>query len=187
MLRSTPLTALGVASLALLTERPMHPYEMYQLLMARSEDRLLKVRPGTLYHAVGRLEEQGLVRVMGTDREGNRPERTTYEISEAGKQALTVRLQEMLAVPVPEYPGFPLAVAEAHNLPADVVVGLLDQRLAALAAQLDTLQGATRKVTEKGVERRYWIDVEYQQSMLRAEIDWIRSFQEDISTGRLGW
>jgi hypothetical protein len=31
------------------------------------------------------------------------------------------------------------------------------------------------------------MDVEYQQSMLRAEIGWIRSFQEDIRTGHLGW
>ncbi|BAS16724.1 transcriptional regulator protein [Arthrobacter sp. Hiyo8] len=45
------LTPLGVAALALLVEAPMHPYEMYQLLMARHEDRLVKVRPGTLYHA----------------------------------------------------------------------------------------------------------------------------------------
>ncbi|HEV7166912.1 MAG TPA: helix-turn-helix transcriptional regulator [Micrococcaceae bacterium] len=187
MLRSAPLTALGVASLALLAERPMHPYEMYQLLMARSEDRLLKVRPGTLYHAVGRLEGQGLVTAAGTDREGNRPERTTYEISAAGRQALAGRLQELLATPVHEYPSFPLAIAEAHNLPGDVVVGLLDRRLAVLDDQLEGLERAAAAVTGKGVERKYWIDVEYQQSMLRAEIGWIRSFQEDIRTGHLGW
>ena len=49
MPRISDLTPLGVASLALLAEEPMHPYEMYQLLMARHEDRLVKVRPGTLY------------------------------------------------------------------------------------------------------------------------------------------
>ena len=131
MARATPLTPLGVAALSLLVEEPMHPYEMYQLLMARHEDRLVKVRPGTLYHAVGRLEEHGLVDATGTDREGNRPERTTYTISAAGREALTQRLQDMLANPVNEYPSFPLAVAEAYNLPADVVVELLDRRLEA--------------------------------------------------------
>ena len=89
MARATALTPLGVAALSLLVEEPMHPYEMYQLLIARHEDRLVKVRPGTLYHAVGRLEEQGLVTATGTDREGNRPERTTYTISAAGREALT--------------------------------------------------------------------------------------------------
>ena len=69
MARATALTPLGVAALSLLVEEPMHPYEMYQLLIARHEDRLVKVRPGTLYHAVGRLEDQGLVTATGTDRE----------------------------------------------------------------------------------------------------------------------
>ena len=44
---TTPtLTPLAVAALALLAEGPTHPYEMYQTLVQRSEDRLVKVRPG---------------------------------------------------------------------------------------------------------------------------------------------
>src|SRR3954447_5975942 len=139
MARATPLTPLGVAALSLLVEEPMHPYEMYQLLIARHEDRLVKVRPGTLYHAVRRLEEHGLVAAAGTDREGNRPERTTYRILAAGREALTNRLQDMLAIPVNEYPSFPLAVSEAYNLPVGVVVELLDRRLQALQEQLGLL------------------------------------------------
>ncbi|MET4093134.1 PadR family transcriptional regulator [Arthrobacter sp. UYCu712] len=187
MARATPLTPLGVAALSLLVEEPMHPYEMYQLLMARHEDRLVKVRPGTLYHAVGRLEEQGLVAATGTDREGNRPERTTYEISGAGRDALTQRLQDMLASPVNEYPAFPLAISEAYNLPAGVVIDLLDRRLQALQEQCDFLVAAEGRVRAKGVERKYWIDMEYQQTVLRAEICWIRGLQDQLGNGQLPW
>lgn len=181
------LTPLGVAALALLVEAPMHPYEMYQLLMARHEDRLVKVRPGTLYHAVGRLEEAGWVEATGIDRAGNRPERTTYRITGAGREALTERLQEMLAEPVNEYPVFPHAIAEAHNLPSGVVLDLLDRRVANLEGQLDLLVRGEEAVTEKGVERKFWIDVKYQQTMLRSEIDWIRGFQNDLRSGQLPW
>ena len=59
------LTPLAVAALALLAERPSHPYEMYQTLVQRSEDRLVKVRPGSLYHTVDRLEAHGFVRATG--------------------------------------------------------------------------------------------------------------------------
>lgn len=187
MPRATPLTPLGVAALSLLAEEPMHPYEMYQLLVARHEDRLVKVRPGTLYHAVGRLEEQGLVAATGTDREGNRPERTTYEISGAGREALTLRLQDMLATPVNEYPSFPMAVSEAYNLPAGVVIELLDRRLIGLREQLDFLSAAQERVRAQQVDRKYWIDMEYQQVMLRAETGWIRSLQEELGTGQLTW
>lgn len=187
MPRSAPLTPLGISALSLLVEEPMHPYEMYQLLMARHEDRLVKVRPGTLYHAVGRLEERGLVETAGTDREGNRPERTTYRITPAGREALTARLQDMLAEPVNEYPSFPLAVAEAYNLPAAVVLELLDRRLVLLQGQLEFLQKGEAAVLKKDVARKYWIDLEYQQTMLRSEIGWIRSLQDQLRSGELPW
>ncbi|SDK48888.1 transcriptional regulator, PadR family [Arthrobacter sp. ov407] len=187
MARATALTPLGVAALSLLVEEPMHPYEMYQLLIARHEDRLVKVRPGTLYHAVGRLEEQGLVAATGTDRGGNRPERTTYTISAAGREAFTTWLQDMLAAPVNEYPSFPLAISEAYNLPAGVVVDLLDRRLQALQEQLDFLVSGEELLKTKGVERKYWIDVQYQQCTLQAELAWIRRLQDQLRSGELPW
>jgi len=165
----------------------MHPYEMYQLLMARHEDRLVKVRPGTLYHAVGRLEEHGLVEAAGTDREGNRPERTTYRITSAGREALTGRLQDMLAEPVNEYPAFPLAVSEAYNLPVADVLALLDRRLELLQEQLEYLQAGEAAVRKKDVARKYWIDLQYQQTMLASEMGWIRSLQDQLRSGELPW
>lgn len=187
MPRSTALTPLGLSALSLLVEEPMHPYEMYQLLMARHEDRLVKVRPGTLYHAVGRLAERGLVETTGTDREGNRPERTTYRITPAGREAFTERLRDMLAEPANEYPTFPLAVAEAYNLPPDVVLELLDHRLLLLQDQVELLQKGEAAVLEKDVARKYWIDLEYQQTMLRSEMGWIRSLQDQLRSGKLPW
>lgn len=187
MAKSAELTPLGVASLALLAEGPMHPYEMYQVLMARHEDRLVKVRPGTLYHAVGRLEESGLVEATGVEREGNRPERTTYRITPAGHAALDARLQNMLAKPVNEYPTFPHAIAEAHHLPADVVAELLEERLTGLDADLAFLTRAEEAVTAKGLDRKYWIDVTYQQAMLRTEISWIRELLVELRSGQLPW
>ena len=47
------LSPLALSTLALLTERPMHPYEMYQLMLQRREDRVVKVSAGSLYRAVG--------------------------------------------------------------------------------------------------------------------------------------
>ena len=52
------LTPLAISVLALLNERPMHAYEMYQLLLSRHNNRIVKVRPGSLYHTVERLAGQ---------------------------------------------------------------------------------------------------------------------------------
>ncbi|MBN9189981.1 MAG: PadR family transcriptional regulator, partial [Microbacterium sp.] len=64
--------------LALLREGDMHPYEMIRLMRQRSDDRMLTITNGTLYHTVGRLERAGLLDEVRIDRDGNRPERTTY-------------------------------------------------------------------------------------------------------------
>ncbi len=185
--RMPEITPLGVAVLALLAERPMHPYEMFQVMTARFAERVVKVRPGSLYHTVDRMTGQSLVRAAGTEREGNRPERTTYEITEAGHLALTQRLTDILSRPVNEYPSLPLALGEAHNLPRDTVCTLLDRRLVALGATLDSLLAGRATVTERGVAERFWIDLELQIAMTEAEVRWITALVERLRAGAIDW
>ncbi|MGO4435711.1 PadR family transcriptional regulator, partial [Paenarthrobacter sp. RAF9] len=42
-------------------------------------------------------------------------------------------------------------------------------------------------VTGKGLDRKYWIDISYQQAMRRTEIAWIRGLLEELSSGHLPW
>ena len=112
-----PLGLLAVAALGYLAERPMHPYEMYQLALHRQEDRVVKVSPGSLYRAVYGLEADGLVLASGTDREGARPERTTFEITDLGRHLLGERLRELLSTPTNEYPELGLALNEKLAAP----------------------------------------------------------------------
>lgn len=181
------LTPLATAALALLMERPMHPYEMYQTLLQRREDRNLKVRPGSLYHTVDRLAENGLMEAVGTDRSGNRPERTTYDITETGRRLLRTHVTDMLATPAEEYPEFRLAIAEAHNLPASRVVELLTTRRGALADQLADVEDSLRAVEAKRLPRRFWLDADYAASVLRADIAWLDTMITDIAHERVSW
>lgn len=187
MAKEQKLTDLGMAALGLLAERPMHPYEMYQLLLHRHDDLLVKVRPGTLYHAVGRLAVAKLVTVQGTEKDGNRPERTTYAITAAGKVAMETRLMEMLATPADEYPSFPQAIAEAHNLPADVVLELLGQRTQRIREQIAVYEAYANGAQARDVEKFFWIHVPYQLAMLQTEVDWIDHLCDDIRSGAVPW
>ncbi|MDJ0317010.1 MULTISPECIES: PadR family transcriptional regulator [Arthrobacter] len=181
------LSPLAMAILGLLVERAMHPYEMYQLLVQRHEDRILKVRPGTLYHAMGRLAAAELVETVGTDRDGNRPERTTYAILAAGREQLTIELCQLLSQPVKEYPRFPQALSEAHNLPAASAIELLGQRTVALEEEVATLESQTSVARAREVPEQYWINVDYQQHQLRSELDWIHKLRANIRNGSLPW
>ncbi len=187
MASTAPLTALGIAALALLAERPMHPYEMYQTLIQRSEQRVVKVRPGSLYHTVDRLESQGYVRATGTEREGNRPERTTYEITEAGHLILGERISEIIATPINQYPEFPVAIGESHNLPLETVIHLLRNRLVLQRADLETIEAGIRDLEERQVPRMYWIDVDYTRTLARVELTWLENLIDELETGTLPW
>lgn len=181
------LTPLAVAVLALLEERPMHPYEMFQLLISRHEDELIKVRPGSLYHAVARLAEQELVRAEGTDRAGNRPERTTYRISSAGRQALRERITEILRTPVLEYPIFPVALAEAHNLPVGEVSAVLRERLTWLDSRITELEALREWTVNRQVPRRYWLVIDYLHNGVSAEARWLRDFVAELDNCEIEW
>jgi DNA-binding PadR family transcriptional regulator len=78
------LSSLGISVLALLRAGPMHGYEMFQTLVDRHADRIVKVRPGSLYHVVDRLTGEKVIRRAGTARDGKRPERAVCEITDAG-------------------------------------------------------------------------------------------------------
>jgi DNA-binding PadR family transcriptional regulator len=181
------LSSLGVAVLALLAERSMHPYEMYQLMLQRRDDRLVKVRPGSLYHAVDRLGGAGLVEAVGTDREGNRPERTTYAITDRGREALRRRLAEMLSRPAEEYPELPLALSQAHNLPSADMARLLEERLTTMRESLDRLDAGAESLTGRDIPERYWIDLDFQRAVLHAEITWLERLLARISSGQIDW
>jgi DNA-binding PadR family transcriptional regulator len=184
---SAVVTSLAISALALLVERPMHPYEMYQVLMSRGEGRVVKVRPGSLYHTVYRLERHGLVRAVATERAGNRPERTVFEVTEAGEKALTERVTEMLTTPVNEFPIFPLAIGEAHNLPRTTVIALLRQRLTCLEADLTELASDIREMEERQVERMFWLEMSYTHELRMAEVAWLRRLLADLDAHVIPW
>ncbi|MBF4582908.1 PadR family transcriptional regulator [Curtobacterium sp. VKM Ac-2865] len=181
------LTPLAFAALDLLNEAPMHPYEMFQTMLHRQEERNVKVRPGTLYHQVGRLAELGLAEVVGTDREGNRPERTTYTITDAGRAALADGLRRMVTEPADEYPEFHLALSVLENLPQAEAVDAVRARIVALEQQRDEYDSAIDRVHAKQLSDRYWLDVSYVRAMLTAQIEWLGSTVERISSGDIPW
>ncbi|MEC3952196.1 PadR family transcriptional regulator [Nocardia sp. CDC153] len=181
------LTPLAIAVLALLEEGPMHPYEMYQVLLHRHEDELVKIKPGSLYHTVARLAEQELVVAEGTDRAGNRPERTIYRIESAGREALRARVAEILRQPVNEYPIFPVALAEAHNLPVDDVVALMRERVTWIESRIAELDALRAMVSARQVPRRFWIEIDYVRAVQAAEVEWLHSFIAELRGGELDW
>jgi DNA-binding PadR family transcriptional regulator len=180
------VTPLAIVLLALLREGDMHAYEMVRLLRARKADRLVALTHGTIYHTVARLERDGLVTETGTERDGNRPERTTYALTDAGAATVLdwVR-RELAAVDRPDR--FRVALAESHNLDRDEVVRLLTERRAGLAASLEQLRAACAGAAERGIHPQFLIEVHRQSALLLADIAWLDDAVEFVGSPDTVW
>ena len=183
----TTLSPLAAKALGTLHQRPMHPYELYQVMFRRREDRVVKLRPGTLYHAVAKLAESGLIEAVGTDRGGNRPERTTYQITDLGRQVFTEQLKSALAEPIYEYPEFPVAIGSALTLPKDEVLDVIRRRRDTLQTEFDLIGQAWQLMDERAIPEVYRLDVNYQHAFVRFEIGWLDQLIDRIESGDLDW
>lgn len=183
----TTLSPLGVTVLALLAERDMHAYEMYQLMLERSEDKVVKVSPGSLYRAVERFAADGLIAEVAVERQGNRPERTVYAITDEGRERLRATIAEMLGRHVNEYPEFPVAIGEAHHLPAAEVAERLGVRLASIRELLGFIDASLARIEARGLPTAYILNVHYTRTLLVAEATWLEQTIGDLESGELAW
>lgn len=180
------LTPLGLMVLALLREGDMHPYEMIRLMRQRHDDRLVAITNGTLYHTVGRLLRLGLLAELGVDREGNRPERTTYTLTDSGRAAVPEWVRREL--PRSDRPEqFRIALSEAHNLRPDEVVDLLVARRETLAAQHRVLCDGLAKAAVREVPEVYLIEVRREAALLEADLHWLADFIVQLEHQRIDW
>lgn len=181
------LSAIAVLILALLHERPMHPYQVHRNLVERGDTRLVRVNAGAIYHGIERLEKEGLVEAAGTERAGNRPERTTYRITDSGQAALVARLSSFVGGDHPSYPVVSVGLADAHEIPAETAVEQLQRRRDREADRMASLESAQDRLRSLGLPRRYLLDVEHDLALLVAEVAWLDRTIDDLRTDRLEW
>ncbi|GAC70789.1 PadR family transcriptional regulator [Gordonia soli] len=177
----------AILVLGLLAERPMHPYEMFQTTIERREDRLAKFRAGTMYHTVDRLESKGLIEIHEVTRDGNRPERTIYAITDTGRAVLDRSLEIILARHPQEYPELYLALSEAHGLPRQRVVELLTDRLDLMRADLEDQTTAVDDARARGTPEMFYLDAGCRIATLQTQIDWIVDLLDRIRGSEIEW
>jgi len=173
---------LALSLLDLLMQRPMYPYEMASVLRGRGKDQSIKINWGSLYTIVQNLEKYGFIEAVEVAREGRQPERTTYQITDAGRTELMDWMRELLGVPEREYTRFEAALGEGAILPPDELAGLLRQRLETLDAANAQRQGELEN-TETQIPRLFMIESEYHLAMCRAEADWVRALLKEFTDG----
>ena len=177
---------LALAVMALLYERSMHPYEMVSVMRERGKHESVRLRYSSLYSVVEALEREGLILPLETVREGRRPERTVYGLTEAGRVEFLSWLRELLREPVKEYTQFAAGLTFLPALPPDEATALLEERVRLLEEEVEAKRSLLDEVMEEGLPRLFLIESEHELTLREAELRWVRELLSDISDGTLG-
>jgi DNA-binding PadR family transcriptional regulator len=176
---------LVLAVLGLLLEHPTHPYQMLSDLRERDANRAAAINRGTLYDIVEALVAAGWVAPQGTERTGNRPERTVYALTDAGHDELVRRLDGQLRTPQREFTQFLGAVAYLGALGPTGAVDALTERARRLADRIADDESRLADVLASGVPRLHVIEAEYALGQARAELAWVGGVVAEIRAGSL--
>ncbi|MGB3632496.1 MAG: helix-turn-helix transcriptional regulator [Rubrobacteraceae bacterium] len=177
---------LALAAMALLYEQPMHAYEMVSLMRERGKHESVRLRYSSLYSVVGALEREALISQVETVREGRRPERTVYELTEAGCIEFLTWLRELLGEPMKEYTQFAAGLSFLPALPPTEAADLLQERVRRLEGEVGTMRSRMDEVSEQGLPRLFLVEHEHELVLKEAELKWVRGLVRDIEDGTLG-
>jgi DNA-binding PadR family transcriptional regulator len=182
-------SSLALAILGLLENGPLHPYGIQRLIKQWGKDQVVNVGQRTsLYRMIVRLEDAGLLTVGSTERDERYPERTVYQLTDAGREVCRSWLAEILATPRNEFPEFPAGLSFVMLLPPKTAGELLGQRRELLTKRIAELQLELRtKVDGQPIPRFALLETEYQVAVTVAEAKWIDSVLHDLRSGKLTW
>jgi DNA-binding PadR family transcriptional regulator len=160
---------LALAVLALLTERPTHPYDMGRTMRERNKEASIKLNYGSLYSVLEQLLRAGFVARRETLRDTARPERTIYEITDAGRDELLDWMTELVSTPAKEFRAFEAALALLGVLVPEEAVRLLTLRRQRLDARIAEQRAGIDALVNGGLHPFFLIEGEYRLALEIAE------------------
>ena len=178
---------LALAVMSYLSQQPMHPYELGRTLREHGDARSIKFNHGSLYMVVGQLARAGYITELETSRAGQRPERTVYALTDAGRAEFRDWLRDLVAEPHYEYPHFVAALSLIAALPPSDVLPLLRRRLDLLAEARAEIRSLVDATLAQGVPELFLIEEEYRLALLVAETSFVEQFIGKITDPETGW
>jgi len=166
---TTRLMILGVVKLL----QPVHGYDVRRELESWHAEDWANIAPGSIYHALRRLSEEGLLEEVSTEQVAGRPARTTYRVTAKG----LAEYEELLRRYWWEYrqpiDPFLAGFSFAPDLPRREAAAALRNRARVLRAEAETFRFA---IASEWMRRTKPVHVGWQFELttarLEAEIAW---------------
>lgn len=124
--------------------QPVHGYDVRRELLSWNADKWANVQPGSIYHALRKLTEEGRLREVAKEQVGARPARTTYEITPTGEDEFESLLRELWWGNHQPADPFVAAFAFLPALPRSEAVAALRSRAQVMRASIETMRASMR-------------------------------------------
>ncbi|WP_433347252.1 PadR family transcriptional regulator [Micromonospora sp. CA-111912] len=164
--------------------QPVHGYDVRRELLSWGADKWANVQPGSIYHALRKLAQDGLLREVATEQVGARPARTTYEITPRGLGEFETLLRDLWWGTQQPADPFVAAFAFLPALPRPEAVAALRSRGQVIRAGVESMRASMesswiRDSKPVGVAWTYelWI------ARGEAEADWCDRVADRIEAG----
>ncbi len=180
------MTTVNLLVLATLMEGPMHPYEIQRLAIEREKTSIQGVKRGSIYHAVQRLEAAGLIEALESERQGRRPERTVYQLTDLGRDETRQWLATLLRKPGNAVPELITAMEFLAILEPDEVLAALENRTFQLDREIGGLRASMASIGDR-LPRIFVIEVELSLALKEAERAWVARIVAEIRAGAFTW
>jgi DNA-binding PadR family transcriptional regulator len=159
---------------------------MQKLIKERGKDEVINVgQRASLYQTIGRLEREELIRAQKMTRDENRPERTVYELTDAGRAITLDWMRQILSTPTQEFPEFPAAISFLPLLTPKDALRQLEVRTLALKAEIERIDQQCERAS--AVPRLFLLEMELLRATYETERTWVTSVIKDLQSGALTW
>jgi len=177
--RLTSSLALEHALLGFLRQRPMHAYEMYQVLtQARTLGRVWHLKQSHLYALLARLENVGYVATT-TEPQGIRPPRKVMSLTPSGRAAFDRWLGQPVAHGRDFRIEFLAKLYFASQSGPATVASLIDAQRRACQTWLDDLRAQTAALdAERSYDR---LVLQFRTSQITAILTWLQTCAETLT------
>jgi DNA-binding PadR family transcriptional regulator len=164
--------------------QPVHGYDVRRELLSWQADKWANVQPGSIYHALRKLAEEGMLREVEKASVGGRPARTSYEITLKGSEEFESLLRELWWNVKPATDPFDAAFAYLPALPREEAVAALRNRGRLLSATVESLRAsiASAWIRDSKPTHVTWL-FELGIARMEGEIAWCERIAELIESG----
>lgn len=171
---STRLVILG-----LLRARQMYGYELKHTIERHMGD-WTSIAFGSIYFALGKMAREGLVEKLREEREGGRPARSIYRITDAGREEFLRLLRTVWQEPERLYFTVDIGLFFADALPPSEVSVYLRRRIDEAEQVLEHLRRHEQEqLLRPEVPARARAIFEHTRLHMEAEREWLRRLRDE--------